>query len=132
MSKQFFDTNIIVYLSEEKEKASKCEALVESGGVISVQVLNETVNVLRKKNRMTYDEISEFLFLAVIKLVCHVVPITLETHEKAMSLVEKYRLSWFDSLIVASALEAHCDECWSEDMHDGLVVERSLTIKHPF
>jgi len=104
MSKQFFDTNIIVYLSEEKEKASKCEALVESGGVISVQVLNETVNVLRKKNRMTYDEISEFL--AVIKLVCHVVPITLETHEKAMSLVEKYRLSWFDSLIVASALEA--------------------------
>jgi len=57
MSKQFFDTNIIVYLSEEKEKASKCEALVESGGVISVQVLNETVNVLRKKNRMTYDEI---------------------------------------------------------------------------
>lgn len=130
MRKQFFDTNIIVYLTEEEEKASKCEALVESGGVISVQVLNETVNVLRTKNRITYDEISEFL--AVIKLVCHVVPITLETHEKAMSLVEKYRLSWFDSLIVASALEAHCDECWSEDMHDGLVVESSLTIKHPF
>ena len=130
MSKQFFDTNIIVYLTEEEEKARKCEALVEAGGVVSVQVLNESVNVLRKKNRMTYAEISEFL--AVIKLICQVAPVTLETHEKALSLVEKYRFSWFDSLIVASALESDCDECWSEDMHDGLVVERSLTIKHPF
>ena len=130
MNKRFFDTNIIVYLTEKEEKARKCEALVESGGVISVQVLNESVNVLRKKNRMTYDEISEFL--AVIKLVCHVVPITLDTHEKAMSLAEKYSFSWFDSLIVASALASECDECWSEDMHDGLVVEKSLTIKHPF
>ena len=130
MSKQFFDTNIIVYLTEEEEKARKCEALVEAGGVVSVQVLNESVNVLRKKNRMTYAEISEFL--AVIKLICQVAPITLVTHEKALSLVEKYRFSWFDSLIVASALESDCDECWSEDMHDGLVVERSLIIKHPF
>ena len=130
MSKQFFDTNLIVYLTEEEEKARKCEALIESGGVVSVQVLNESVNVLHKKNRMSYHEISEFL--TVIKLVCHVVPITMETHEKALTLAEKYRCSWFDSLIVASALEANCDECWSEDMHDGLVVERVLTIKNPF
>jgi len=130
MGKRFFDTNIIVYLTEEKEKARICEELVESGGVISVQVLNEAVNVLRRKNRMSYDEIAEFL--GVIKLICVIVPITLDTHEGALSLAEKYQLSWFDSLIVASAIESECNECWTEDMHDGLVVEKSLTIRHPF
>ena len=130
MNRRFFDTNVIVYLTEKEEKAKICERLIEPGGVISVQVLNESVNVLKKKNRMSYNEIAEFL--SVVKLVCQVVPVTVETHEKAMTLAERYQLGWFDSLIVASALESECDECWSEDMHHGLVVEKSLTIKNPF
>jgi predicted nucleic acid-binding protein len=47
-------------------------------------------------------------------------------------LAERYTLSTFDAMIVASALDADCDRLWSEDMHHGLVIDTRLRIENPF
>ena len=59
-------------------------------------------------------------------------PVTIATHEQGLAIAERYGLPTFDAMIVASALDADCDQLWSEDMHHGLVVETRLRIENPF
>lgn len=129
--RQFFDSNVVLYLlSDNQTKANCCEEIVEQGGVISVQVLNECVNVMLKKLTMARPEIDEFL--AVIKSICDIVPLSVEVHEGALELLDRYQLSWYDALIVSAAIESDCETLWSEDMHNGLVVNKTMTIRNPF
>ena len=53
-------------------------------------------------------------------------PITVETHETGLALTERYDFSIYDAMIAASALHAECDTLWSEDMHDGIVIQDRL------
>ena len=129
--RQFLDSNVVLYLlSDNQTKANCCEEIVEQGGVISVQVLNECVNVMLKKLAMVRPEIDEFL--AVIKSICDIVPLSVEVHEGALELLDRYQLSWYDALIVSAAIESDCETLWSEDMHNGLVVNKTMTIRNPF
>ncbi len=130
-AEDFFDTNVVLYLlSADTAKADKAESLLASGGTISVQVLNEFVAVAVRKLRMPWTEIREVL--AQVRAVCVVEPLTIETHERAMRIAERYGLSIYDALIVSAALLAHCKTLHSEDMQDGQVIERQLTIRNPF
>jgi predicted nucleic acid-binding protein len=127
----FFDTNVVLYLlSADTAKADRAEELLALGGTISVQVLNEFSAVASRRLRMSWTEIREVL--AQVRAVCAVEPLTLETHERALRIAERYRLSIYDALIVAAALLAKCQTLHSEDMQDGQVVERQLTIRNPF
>ena len=129
--RQFLDSNVVLYLlSDNQTKANCCEEIVEQGGVISVQLLNECVNVMLKKLKMAQPEIDEFL--AVIKSICDIVPLSVEVHEGALELLGRYQISWYDALNVSAAIESDCDTLWSEDMHNGLVVNKTLTIRNPF
>lgn len=58
--------------------------------------------------------------------------ITIETHEAALEIAQKYGLGIYDSLIVAAALEAHCSALYSEDLEDGQIINGKLTIRNPF
>jgi len=127
----FFDTNVVLYLlSADTAKADRAEELLALGGTISVQVLNEFAAVASRKLRMSWTEIREVL--AQVRAVCAVEPLTVETHERALRIAVRYRLSIYDALIVAAALMAKCQTLHSEDMQDGQVVERQLTIRNPF
>lgn len=127
----FFDTNVLLYLlSADPAKADRAEELLAMGGTISVQVLNEFVAVASRKLRMPWIEIREVL--AQVRAVCAVEPVTIETHERALRLAERYGLSIFDALVVSAALLANCKTLHSEDMQDGQVIERQLTIRNPF
>jgi predicted nucleic acid-binding protein len=130
-SKDFFDTNVVLYmLSADTVKADRAEELLAAGGTISVQVLNEFVSVASRKLRMSWIEIRDVL--AQIRAVCEVTTMTIETHEGALQLAERYGLSIYDSLIVSAALLADCTTLHSEDMQDGQVIDRVLTIRNPF
>ena len=59
-------------------------------------------------------------------------PITLATHEAALGIAARFGYRIYDSLIIASALEAACATLYSEDMQDGQVIEGRLTIRNPF
>ncbi len=127
----FFDTNVVLYLlSADAAKADRAEDLLAAGGTISVQVLNEFAAVALRKLRMPWPEIREAL--AAIRSVCSVVPLSVDTHDRAVQIGERYGLSICDSLIVAAALLAGCKTLWSEDMQHGQVIEHVLTIRNPF
>ena len=127
----FFDTNVVLYLlSADTAKADRAEELLALGGTISVQVLNEFVAVASRKLRMSLIEVREVL--AQVRAVCAVEPITIETHERALQIAERHGLSIYDALVVSAALLAGCKTLHSEDMQDGQVIERQLTIRNPF
>ena len=129
--KAFFDTNILIYLlSTDSAKADQAERLLQHGGVISVQVLNELTNVIRRKIDMTWQETDTFL--QTIKALFVIEPLTVETHEQGLELLQHYKLSVYDAMIVAAALQSDCDVLYSEDMQHGLHVESRLLITNPF
>jgi predicted nucleic acid-binding protein len=131
MPGSFIDTNILLYIaSGDPVKAAKAEEIVGLGGMISVQVLNELTNVARRKMHMSWTETHDFLNMLRSLLTVH--PLTIETHETGLALAERYGLSTYDAMIVGAAAHAGCDTLWSEDMHDGLVVENRLRIVNPF
>ncbi len=131
MPGSFFDTNILLYLAgPDAAKADKAESLIAGGGVISVQVLNEIANVARRKMRMSWDETHGFLSL--VRGLLRVEPMTVETHDSGLALAGRYNLSIYDAMIAAAALQASCDNLWSEDMQDGVLLEGRLRITNPF
>jgi len=127
----FFDTNVVLYLlSADQTKADRAEELLVSSGVISVQVLNEFAAVASRKLRMSSPEIREVL--AQVRAVCSVQPVSVETHDRALLVAERYGLSTYDSLVVAAALLADCTTLYSEGMQDGQVIDSQLIIRNPF
>lgn len=126
----FLDTNVLLYLlSNDAAKAERAEGLVASGGVISVQVLNEFANVARRKFAASWDVVHETLDL--LKDALTVEPLTVESHEVALAIAERYRFSIYDSLILAAALGAGCDLVYSEDLQDGQAISE-LKVRNPF
>jgi predicted nucleic acid-binding protein len=100
-----------------------------------VQVLNEFASVARRKLEMPWNEVTDVLGL--IRQRSTVRPLTLAVHDEALALAPRYRLAWYDALIVAAALDARCGALYSEDMHDGLEVASAstgcrLVIRNPF
>lgn len=130
MSKPFIDSNVVLYLlSSDVAKADKAESLLEAGGVISVQVLNEVVAVCRRKLQMDWAEIDAVL--QAVKASADIVPLTEATHELAVQLCKRYQLSFYDAHICSAALVAGCIAVLSEDMQDGMMVD-GLVIKNQF
>jgi predicted nucleic acid-binding protein len=131
MPGSFFDSNVLVYLaSGDPVKADQAERVVAVGGAISVQVLNELANVARRKMRLSWAD--THAFLSMVRALLQVHAMTLEIHDTGLGLAERYRVSTYDAMIIASALHAGCDTLWSEDMQDGMVIEASLRIANPF
>jgi predicted nucleic acid-binding protein len=126
----FFDSNVLLYvMAADIAKAARAGALIDHGGVISVQVLNEFANVAFLKFKLTYAEIRETLH--AIRALCSVEPLDIETHELALDIAERYRFDIFDSLIVAAALRAKCSILYTEDLQHGQKID-GLTIRNPF
>jgi predicted nucleic acid-binding protein len=130
MPGSFLDTNIVIHFAGGGREADRAEALLKEGGVISVQVLNEVANVCRRKLSFEWQEVAEVL--AWLRASLEVVPVTLRTHELGMRLAERYQIAIYDALLLAAARLEECDSFWSEDMHDGLVIDGALTIRNPF
>jgi predicted nucleic acid-binding protein len=129
-SRSFFDTNILLHqFSEDAAKARASEDVIRGGGVISVQVLNEFALTGRRKLGLSWVVLRDILGEYQRNLT--VVPLTVETHVRGIALAERYQLNVYDGMIVAAAQLAGCKTLYSEDMHDGLVIDR-LTIRNPY
>jgi predicted nucleic acid-binding protein len=128
--KAFFDTDILVYATTSDVKKQQAVDCLGRGGLASVQVLNEFVHVARRKLRHDWPEI-EFALGQFRDSLDDVVPVTLNAHTGAVSLARDQGLSFYDALIVASAIEAGCDTLFSEDMQHGRTIG-GLAIVNPF
>lgn len=131
IDKVFLDTNVLVYFAAvDAERAAKAEALLLAGGTISVQVLNELTLACLRKVGMDWAEVDEVL--AVVRTACRIEPLTETTYDLGRRLAQRYQFRIYDAMIVAAALLAGADTLYSEDMHDGLLVEDRLRIRNPF
>jgi predicted nucleic acid-binding protein len=131
MPGDFLDTNVLIYVaSADPRKAERAEQVLNDGGAISVQVLNEVANVARRKMRMSWTDTRSFV--AGLRGLLTVHPLTIDVHETGLALAERHSLSVFDGMIVAAALHAGCDRLWSEDMQDGMIFEKQLRVCNPF
>jgi predicted nucleic acid-binding protein len=127
----FFDTNVLVYaaLREEEVKAERARECMREGGVTSVQVWNEFANVFSRKFGRKWPEVREAE--RDLRDLVEVMPLSVGTHERALTLAARFRFGFYDALIVASALEASCEVLYTEDLQDGQKIE-GLTIRNPF
>ena len=130
--KVFLDTNILLYtIGQDDVRTPVAEALVQRGGIVSVQVLNELASVAHRKLKMSWQDIARAL--GALRILCpSVVPMTVETHDAALRLAMRHGLHIYDALIVGTALEADCGTLYSEDMQSGQVIGGRLTIRNPF
>ena len=128
--KAFFDTNMLVYaVSQADPKGEIVRTLIRKGGTISVQVLNEFVNVARKKRKIDWPEIHAVI--ANFRLTLRVVPVTIETHERGLRLTQNHSFALYDAMIVAAAELAECSVLYSEDMQAGFVTG-GVMLRNPF
>ena len=130
MSKPFLDSNVVLYLlSGDAVKADRAQALLEAGGVVSVQVLNEVTAVCLRKLKMPWQEVDALL--VAVKAACEVVPLTVASHEKAVAVAKRFQLSFYDANIVACAILSGAPVLLSEHMHSSMLID-GLVIQNPF
>jgi predicted nucleic acid-binding protein len=114
----FWDTNVFVYAFVTGAKQQTARRALVSGGVISVQVLNEFVNVMSRKMRQSWEDVERFLSAIQVRFPT-VTPVTIKTHTAARALARDHSIAFYDALIVAAAIEAGCDRLCSEDLQHG-------------
>lgn len=131
--KIFIDTNILLYLYSEDEKKKKrvleCISCQKSF-YISTQVLNEFCQVCIKKLKVPIDIIHEAL--EDFKGFFSIHEVSIRTIESALIIQFENNLSYFDSLIISSALELECSQLLSEDMNHHQLIRQKLKIVNPF
>jgi len=128
----FFDSNIIIYLFDldDKRKNARAKEIIDKyNPVISLQVLREFSNISIKKLGCDCDVVSNRIDFLCENLVVQDENATLI--KKALSVQKRYKYTFYDSLIIASAIEAKCNILFSEDMQDGQVIE-GMRIINPF
>ena len=129
--KVFIDTNIVIYaLGQAFSKAHLAAPLFVGSPSIFTQVLSETANVASKRLFLSISETRKLI--TSLEDMCRVEIISLVTIHTALDIRERYSFSWYDSLIVTTALEAGCDTLYSEDMQNSQVINGRLRIVNPF
>uniref|UniRef100_UPI00405795F7 PIN domain-containing protein n=1 Tax=Candidatus Electronema sp. TaxID=2698783 RepID=UPI00405795F7 len=128
----FVDTNILVYsvADDLRKRVVAEELLMQDVIVISPQVISEFVAVTLRKRILEPTKVTEYArkFLRAFQITVT----SAETIAIALEIMTKYRLSYWDSLILAAALESSCSVVYSEDLQAGQVIEGRLTIVNPF
>jgi predicted nucleic acid-binding protein len=130
----FLDTNILVYLysKDESNKRDIAYKIVNYNNcIISTQIFNEASNVWCKKYKLDKAQIMKYL--DEIELVCdEILLIQRKTINQALGIKYRYNSSYYDSLMLASALEANCGIIFTEDLQNGQLIEDTLKITNPF
>jgi predicted nucleic acid-binding protein len=139
MSGRFFlDTNIFVYTfdnnipAKAKKAAQLVRRAVDSGeGIVSYQVVQEFFNVALRRFSQPLTSLEAEQYLTTVFRPLLAVHSSPGLYIEALRIVAKDKLAWYDSLIVAAALEANCETLYSEDLQDGREIE-GLRIRNPF
>jgi predicted nucleic acid-binding protein len=134
----FLDTNIFIYSFDQAnpDKAAIAKKLIQDrlrsrSGLISFQVIQEFFSVaLKRMPAFVSSPDAELYLLSVLRPLLGVNS-SIGLYSEGLRLQWRYKLSWYDSLIVAAANEAGCELLYSEDLRDGARFER-IVVKNPF
>lgn len=130
----FVDTNVWLYAfieNRDSARSARASGLIQQGNIrLSTQVVNEVCVNLLKKAKFSEDTLRQLIDAFYTKY--DVADLQRSTFLAASELRHRYSLSYWDSMIVASALETGAEVLYSEDMQDGLLVNSWLRIVNPF
>ena len=138
MNGEFIDTNVFIYLFDETNdrKRTIADRIVKTAletrtARISHQVVQETLNVVTRKlpSPMTAENAQRFL-VQVLAPLWQIMP-NIALYRRGLDVQARYGFSFYDSLIIAAALESRCTRLYSEDLQHGQQIE-GLTIENPF
>jgi predicted nucleic acid-binding protein len=125
----FFDTNILLYSLDTGTKSLRANELIAGGGVVSVQVLNEFLDVARRKLKL--DPISAVTFLSQLVTDLEVVDLTRLMQNRAVEIMLTTNTATCDANIIAAAELSGCDVLYTEDLSHGQKIGR-VSIVNPF
>jgi predicted nucleic acid-binding protein len=125
------DSNVAIYAFSKDERRMTAMGLLNAGPKISVQVLNEFTSVSLRKRKVAWAEIEESLDI-ISNLAASTRAVSYDVHDLGRLIAQRYRIGFYDSLIISAALLDDCETLYSEDMQHGLVIEGRLTIINPF
>ena len=130
--KCFIDTNIFLYAFSTKDlnKQTIAKKIVLQPYHISTQVINESCSNFIKK--LTFDEDMVTSFIGSAYSRYHIINFSESLFLKGSNIRLKYKYSYYDSLIIAAALESKCTILYSEDMQHKQIIENTLQIINPF
>ena len=130
------DTNVIIYLLDKShpDKFHRSKQLIQDGlqkshCCISQQVVQETLNLAIQKLHFSSNDALKLLQNILLPM-CRVIPQD-RLYQTGIYVQSRFQFSFYDSLIVAGALEAGCKTLYTEDLQHGQKIEQ-LTIKNPF
>ncbi len=126
------DSNVLIYAFSTPIDNRKAIAkdIISNCNIISLQVVNETVFVLQRKFKFTAEELGKII--EFMKLNFIISDLNISTLDQTLKISARYGFSFWDSMIVASALDNHCSILYSEDMQNQQVIEGRLKIINPF
>jgi len=128
----FLDSNVLIYTvsNDIVKKQRAIELLSQKNIVISTQIISESINVMYRKLNYDYSQIRRITDKFVEKTILY--PITHNTIHRALNIAETYGYTYYDSQVIASALENDCTILYSEDMQHEQKIENRLKIVNPF
>ena len=128
----FLDTNIFVYAysNDLYKKKRSLELLSSTLCIASTQVLSEFSNICFKKLKFSDSDIS--IVVKEIMDFCDIFIVNGKTIQRAIFVKGRYGYSYYDSLLLASALECNSSILYSEDLQHGQIIENSLKIINPY
>lgn len=131
--KFFVDTNVLLYcysVTEPEKKQKAIKVSKSENAFISTQVLSELCNILYKKFKLSWEDIESANLELIENFLVHInLP---DTVIQACGLSDKYHFSFYDSLIIAAAIESGCSILYSEDLNHNQKIENKLLILNPF
>ena len=130
--KPTLDTNVLIYAFGQHDDVRKNTAkeIITKCNIISIQVANETICVLMNKFKFQFPELDKVIQFIKKKFV--VSNLNLHILDQALGIVDHYGFSFWDSMIIAAAMENHCTVLYSEDMQHQRIIEGRLEIINPF
>jgi len=134
----FIDTNLFIYQLEasDERKSAIADHIIREGieirnACISFQVVQECLNTALRKAEIPLSTEETKHYLDNVLAPLFRVPASLSLYHRALDIQARYRYGFYDSLIVAAALDAGCTRLYSEDLQDGQRIE-GLMIEDPF
>ena len=134
----FIDSNVLIYQLDTQDPRKHAiaeriiaDAIATENACISFQVVQECLNTVLRKAEVRLDPATARIWLdTVLGPLCKVNPST-ALYQRALGVQTRYGFSFYDSLIVAAALDAGCKKLLTEDLQHGQRIE-GLVIENPF
>lgn len=135
---RFIDTNLFIYQLEaiDEDKSAAADRIIREGvetrnACISFQVVQECLNTALRKAEIPLSANQMKAYLESVLAPLFRVPASISLYSRAIDVRDRYRYGFYDSLIIAAALDAGCTRLYTEDLQDGQQIE-GLTIENPF